>query len=71
MFGKRKEAAAVTSDIGEARESRERGALAQETVESRRGEVESLADQIRARRLKNGFGEDYQISLTPRWSRHA
>lgn len=70
MFSKRKEREAAVSDIGEARESRQRGVLAQETVVAGRPEVESWAGKVRRRKLRNGFGTDYQISMTPRWGNH-
>lgn len=68
MWGRKKETAAIAADIDEARESRLRGEQAVTHVQSQWPAVESLVSTIRQRRERNGFGDDYRITLQTRKS---
>lgn len=66
MFGRKREKLQIDSELEAARESLRRADSLSTEVESRRPWVESLASTIADRRQRNGFGEDFQITLARR-----
>lgn len=66
MFGRKRQLAQMDAERENALDSLRRVDSLSTEVESRRSRVESLASTIAERRQRNGFGEDFQITLAAR-----
>lgn len=56
----------LRAQIDAAKADTREASAALESAQRQGSRVESLADTIRARRERNHFGRDFQITLTPR-----
>jgi len=66
MWGKKREKSAIHEELTKAQQHLDRANTMAEEVQSRRGRVDSLASTASARSKRNGFGEDYAITLVLR-----